>query len=185
MLDVFPLINKDNYSRLLKTTSKSSHNHTNNIKMKVTFAAIAVALAAVVTAQPIVEERQTPGNGRPSGVSGGPEAASKNPQTYTNGSLKWNYQGCFSDRSDKEGRALDDFYASSTQRTVEGCLRTCGNRGFQYAGLEYGSECRCANELQSFSKIDAQCNKKCSSNNGQTCGGNYALTLYKSEKFGP
>ncbi|CAO1638356.1 unnamed protein product [Parajaminaea phylloscopi] len=155
---------------------------------------IAAVLALSATAQPLAEANgiQARGDGRPngedqptSGIKGPQEdplvdAPKGSPNVYTNGGVRWTYQGCFSDRSDKDGRALHGTSTVSNARTIEGCLRTCAKGNYKYAGLEYGSECRCGHDLASFSKAGAKCETKCSSKNGQTCGGNYALSLYKS-----
>lgn len=71
----------------------------------------------------------------------GPTAPAKNPASYSTGGAEYFYAGCFTDRSDASGRALTEYYSSSSSRTVEGCLRTCQKAGnFIYAGLENG-EC--------------------------------------------
>lgn len=89
----------------------------------------------------------------------------------------FSYTGCYNDRPDSQGRALST-YNSFNDNSVAKCLTTC--KAYIYAGLEYGSECRCGNTLATFSKPGASCNKACSGNAQQICGGdNYAMTLYK------
>lgn len=134
---------------------------------------------------------QTSG-GRGSGYAGPPNAPTGgkpenavapkgSPQDYSNGGVNWTYWGCWTDRSDKDGRALTGSYSASKVRTIEGCLRACAKQNFQYAGLENGNECRCGKSLEPFSKATAQCGKKCTAGNGQTCGGDYALSVYKTK----
>ncbi|CAO1630648.1 unnamed protein product [Parajaminaea phylloscopi] len=101
-----------------------------------------------------------------------------NPSSYTVNGRTYNYLGCYTDRSDQQGRALTGSYSYSNARTVEGCIRSCQQGGFKYSATEYRGECRCGNQLASFSTNTAVCNLPCTSNNGQTCGGNNAMSLY-------
>ena len=67
--------------------------------------------------------------------------------------------------------------------TVPVCLKFCQSKGFQYAGLEYSSECYCADSLTngaSLSRSSNQCNMLCSGDGLTTCGGSNGLQLYQN-----
>ena len=89
------------------------------------------------------------------------------------------------------GLVLDHIQAvdSSTQyasnaMTPSTCLKYCsvGKTGpSQYAGLEYGRECWCGQELSDLSdKLNesSKCMYSCAGNSSEVCGGHLALTLY-------
>lgn len=49
-------------------------------------------------------------------------------------------------------RALQGFAAAGSTMSVTRCVNACADRGFKYAGVEYGRECYCGNELHPQSK---------------------------------
>ena len=64
--------------------------------------------------------------------------------------------------------------------TVDFCERECGARGFQYFGLQFGSECWCDQQYGKHGKADdARCNKPCGGNRAQTCGGDLVNSVYE------
>ncbi|CEH12913.1 beta-1,6-N-acetylglucosaminyltransferase, contains WSC domain [Ceraceosorus bombacis] len=100
------------------------------------------------------------------------------PVTARNGQ-KYNFIGCYKDRADPN-RALDGAALFSNARTIQGCITTMADRGFKYAALENGNECRGGNTLLYSSTVGATCDKPCSGNSAQTCGGSvYSMSLYQ------
>jgi len=67
--------------------------------------------------------------------------------------------------------------------TAELCLTYCQSNSFTFAGVEYTSECYCANYLNALSNKlpDASCNLPCKGNSSEICGGNLALTVYQAK----
>jgi len=65
--------------------------------------------------------------------------------------------------------------------TVSTCLSFCNIDGFPFAGLEYGSECWCAQYLSAFAVklADSQCNFACKGNSSEICGGSLKLSVYQ------
>ena len=58
--------------------------------------------------------------------------------------------------------------------TVQTCLTQCSSgAGNVFAGLEYGRECWCAPDLNSFANKlpDANCTLPCAGNTTEVCGG--------------
>jgi len=101
--------------------------------------------------------------------------------------LGWAYQGCLVDDSTERtlysgASAYQNIYSGDQgSMTVENCLTTCKSKGYTYAGLEFGKQCFCDNEIgygrtpQSF----ASCSVPCTGNSSEVCGGSDYLSLYK------
>jgi hypothetical protein len=73
--------------------------------------------------------------------------------------------------------------------TAEACINYCGNRGWIYAGTEYGYECFCGSSLApgaapSISNTTA-CGMPCTGDATQPCGGHNLLNLFWSGHTGP
>uniref|UniRef100_A0A4W4GC45 WSC domain-containing protein n=1 Tax=Electrophorus electricus TaxID=8005 RepID=A0A4W4GC45_ELEEL len=65
------------------------------------------------------------------------------------------------------------------------CQDTCTESGYQYAGLEYGSECYCGNRVTSARMKEEECNLDCKGEKGSVCGGVARLSVYKVEEVLP
>nr|XP_019007470.1 uncharacterized protein I206_07728 [Kwoniella pini CBS 10737]OCF46251.1 hypothetical protein I206_07728 [Kwoniella pini CBS 10737] len=79
------------------------------------------------------------------------------------------------------GKALTGARWADNSMTVNVCLSYCQNKGFIYAGIEYGRECYCGNSLVNGASLDKSstgCTKTCASDSLHTCGGSNALQLY-------
>ena len=69
------------------------------------------------------------------------------------------------------------------EMTVEFCIATCTEKGFDFAGLEWGIECHCGNEpsvgfdLAWFGK----CDESCAGDKKQICGGSGAMSVFLTE----
>jgi len=86
------------------------------------------------------------------------------------------------------GRALQGASTSSSAMTLPMCLNYCQGKGFQYAGLEYSSECWCGSTLSggaSLSLTSPNCNMPCSGAPGSICGGPACLSLYVNPSLAP
>lgn len=61
------------------------------------------------------------------------------------------------------------------------CVEFCDERGFTLAGVEGGDECYCGTEFREPPvPLDGeQCDLPCQGAIGVTCGGNFAIQLYK------
>lgn len=123
-----------------------------------------------------------PCSGESTETCGGPGALS----LYVNPSLAraatttangFSQQGCI---QEVPGRALSGSSTSSPDMTLEKCTSCCGGLGFSMAGIEYGQECYCGNELAngaSLSLSSGQCNMPCAGDRGEICGGPNAIAL--------
>jgi hypothetical protein len=90
--------------------------------------------------------------------------------------------GCFRDQGDPSGlrgRDLDGAISHSAQMTGARCVSECANRGFAYAGTQYGSYCFCGNSYGRFGAAN-NCDSRCAGNNSEICGGGWANTVYST-----
>lgn len=93
------------------------------------------------------------------------------------GDANFTYAACYAEPVN--GRALPNQILPGAVMTVEKCLSACAQ--YQYAGLEYGSECWCGNTLATGTTkaaAESQCGLTCSGNKTQICGDGNRLTLY-------
>ncbi|XP_072547673.1 sialate:O-sulfotransferase 1 [Salminus brasiliensis] len=97
---------------------------------------------------------------------------------------KGTYIGCFLD--DAKDRALKGMvFYDFRKMTSTLCQDTCTESGYQYAGLEYGSECYCGNRITSARMKEEECNLDCKGEKGSICGGVARLSVYKVEEVLP
>jgi hypothetical protein len=90
-------------------------------------------------------------------------------------------QGCYTEPNG--ARALPNYsFSNSTAMTAEYCVSGCQQKGYTWAGMEYGQECWCANALNanSVKVADGQCNMLCPGNKREYCGAGSRLAVYKA-----
>ncbi|KAF7363206.1 WSC-domain-containing protein [Mycena venus] len=91
---------------------------------------------------------------------------------------EWKSIGCQADST--SGRALKHLVAvASPTMTVESCLDSCQAGGYALGGVEFGDECYCGNALLYGYGTSTACNKPCSGNTSELCGGSKALNVYQ------
>ena len=64
--------------------------------------------------------------------------------------------------------------------TIEKCKAFCRKKGWALAGVEYSVECYCGDKFPTEMISDSECNKPCSGNKKQICGGGWAMNVYHS-----
>ena len=94
---------------------------------------------------------------------------------------KGQYVGCFQD-SFTERLFSGSVHKFPDTNEKELCLKTCYDAGFRYSGLQFALECFCGNEVPSpeLKLEDSACNKPCTGNKSQTCGGYLTMNIYTS-----
>ncbi|KAI5809439.1 WSC domain-containing protein [Pyronema omphalodes] len=77
-------------------------------------------------------------------------------------------------------RTLAEYSFVDPEMTVPLCVDTCNSKGYKYAGVEYSTECYCANTIsnQTTKVPDDQCNFKCAGDKKTFCGGSDRLVVY-------
>ncbi|XP_063427691.1 uncharacterized protein LOC134711167 isoform X4 [Mytilus trossulus] len=90
------------------------------------------------------------------------------------------YIGCYQDDSK---RILSKKVLKDKRMTVQKCQQFCGQKGFKYAGVEYGFECFCGNVLRKDRKRkESDCKTPCAGNKRQICGGTWRISIYTVAK---
>lgn len=88
----------------------------------------------------------------------------------------WSSTTCMQEVS---GRAFTKKSLVADDMTIQKCLSFCGDS--KYAGLEYGTECYCADVLSngaSLTSTSGQCTTPCGGAKSATCGGPNAVQVY-------
>lgn len=91
------------------------------------------------------------------------------------------YTGCYVDASE---RALSSDKIRTSDMTIETCLAHCRTSGHMYAGVQYSNECWCGYDYNKHGVADeADCNKTCSGNDDQFCGGTFRNSVFRLSKY--
>ena len=101
--------------------------------------------------------------------------------------IRKNYIGCFNDKGNAwgvEGRDLSGFMTESSDMTIEKCIQMCSEKGFKYAGLQYGVQCFCGNSYGKYGE-SYSCDYECSGNQNEICGGYWANSVYSVAESNP
>ena len=85
------------------------------------------------------------------------------------------YVGCFRDPNNPFD--LQGHLERSAQNTPQRCVATCRQRGFPYAGVQYGESCLCGNSYGNFGAA-TNCTMPCTGDRAQVCGGSNANSVY-------
>ena len=84
--------------------------------------------------------------------------------------------GCYKDTSDFD---LDGHLERSAQNTPQRCIALCREKGYAYAGVQYGESCMCGNRYGRYGEtLPAACNYPCTGDPAQTCGGYSTNAVY-------
>jgi len=78
------------------------------------------------------------------------------------------YMGCYKDKKEKSKRALPRWKGSGM--SVEQCIETCAESGYEFAGLQWKGSCRCGND--GYDKYGVAINCDCygeNVGNGKNC----------------
>merc|ERR1712050_150773 len=89
---------------------------------------------------------------------------------------------CYDDRT----RILSDYRGDNSDTlTIGSCIDLC--EGYEYAGTQNGNECWCGNDYPShdLKRSTASCNKPCSGDDSQLCGGRWRINIYDVPKKDP
>ncbi|EFQ96906.1 WSC domain-containing protein 2 [Nannizzia gypsea CBS 118893] len=95
----------------------------------------------------------------------------------------YTFDGCYTDTP--ESRALTGAAFVDGNMTVAACSGLC--KGYQFFGLEYGTECYCGNSRSSSSMQapESECNQPCGGDSSETCGAGYRIGIYKDKTWIP
>uniref|UniRef100_A0A8C1MIM3 WSC domain containing 2 n=1 Tax=Cyprinus carpio TaxID=7962 RepID=A0A8C1MIM3_CYPCA len=116
------------------------------------------------------ETRRTPRRFGPPWMK---ENGAQNPQ-------KAKYIGCYVDDTQKRALRGVSFF-DYKKMTVFRCQDSCAERGYLYAGLEFGAECYCGHKIQAPNVSETECNMECKGEKSNLCGGPNRLSIYRLE----
>jgi hypothetical protein len=90
----------------------------------------------------------------------------------------YEYLGCIADSRDD--RVLPDKTSVLTNMTYASCADFC--TGYQYFGVEFGTECFCGNGFDNSTtrQPEIECDMACTGNASSTCGAPYRISVFKS-----
>ncbi|KAI0505997.1 WSC domain-containing protein [Xylaria bambusicola] len=95
--------------------------------------------------------------------------------------LGWKYVACAEDPAG-QSRTLSDLSIDQQDMTVDKCIATCGDKGFEYAGVEYTSQCFCGHGIPKdrlpANGTTGDCSMPCAGNSDQFCGGAARVSIY-------
>ena len=80
-------------------------------------------------------------------------------------------------------RVLNGHFFTSSEMTVEMCLKTCRQKKYRYSGLQWQIECYCGNEPTNgfdWAWLN-KCDTKCAGDSNQICGGSGAMSVFSTE----
>ncbi|XP_061865858.1 sialate:O-sulfotransferase 2 isoform X2 [Colius striatus] len=90
------------------------------------------------------------------------------------------YIGCYVDNTRHRTLRGVSFF-DYKKMTVFRCQDNCAERGYLYAGLEFGAECYCGHKIQAANASESECNMECKGERSNTCGGINRLSIYRLE----
>jgi len=118
----------------------------------------------------------------PSPTSTLPAQNSTVPVHNSTDSSEWYAHGC---AVDANPRILNEFSNTAmANMTVDSCLNLCEEKGFSFAGVEYGEQCYCGSKLPASIKYADICQLPCKGNAKETCGGFWAMEVFELMKAG-
>lgn len=91
----------------------------------------------------------------------------------------WTYQGCYVDGTN--GRILNHQLDDNQQLTQQSCVAACVAAGYTIAGMEYGIQCFCDNQIYNGGALAASqtdCNMACGGDSTEMCGAGNRMSLY-------
>ncbi|CAJ1068279.1 WSC domain-containing protein 2 [Xyrichtys novacula] len=90
------------------------------------------------------------------------------------------YIGCYVDDTQKRALRGVSFF-DYKKMTIFRCQDNCAERGYMYAGLEFGAECYCGHKIQAPNVSESECNMECKGEKSNQCGGANRLSIYRLE----
>ncbi|NXJ86206.1 WSCD2 protein, partial [Trogon melanurus] len=90
------------------------------------------------------------------------------------------YIGCYVDNT-RQRTLRGVSFLDYKKMTVFRCQDNCAERGYLYAGLEFGAECYCGHKIQASNASETECNMLCKGERSNICGGVNRLSVYRLE----
>lgn len=120
-------------------------------------------------------------------------AAPQTPSYFTKRDLQvsntlpsaWSSLGCYTDSV--SARGLDGDGYAADDMTEGKCIGYCDQKGYSFAAVEYGRECRCDNYIRSpsTSTDESECNFPCAGASAEPCGGSNRMNVFTNGVAAP
>nr|XP_056715464.1 sialate:O-sulfotransferase 2 [Euleptes europaea] len=124
--------------------------------------------------------KDTPGRSNPGDYGGTWSRALKGRNVREKEEDKAKYIGCYVDNIHRRALRGVSFF-DYKKMTLFRCQDNCAERGYLYAGLEFGAECYCGHKIQAVNVSDSECNMECKGEKSNICGGVNRLSIYRLE----
>ena len=87
---------------------------------------------------------------------------------------------CYQDNSKRILQSPHRIMKDSSM-TIEKCQKFCFEKNYLYAGVQYARECFCGNVINpKILKPKTDCNKPCTGDSSQICGGSWRMNIYEN-----
>lgn len=131
----------------------------------------------------VLDETPLPPGGQPPSITTTTSTAATT-TTAAPLAATWVPQGCYKDLAPATVRPLPDrLINNAASLTVAACHTACRNAGYALAGVENGNQCFCGHDIQEPAlntfALESDCNKPCTGNSVQTCGGAGRMFVYR------
>ena len=90
---------------------------------------------------------------------------------------------CFRDNSNRILNGL--VRKRNSYITVDNCIQFCAYYGYAFAGVESENQCYCGQTAPTADPLpNSECNKQCSGDKSQKCGGDWSINVYSVTELG-
>ncbi|XP_060106065.1 sialate:O-sulfotransferase 2 [Heteronotia binoei] len=127
-----------------------------------------------------IPSKDTPARSNPGDYGGTWSRALKGRNVREKEEDKAKYIGCYVDNIHRRALRGVSFF-DYKKMTLFRCQDNCAERGYLYAGLEFGAECYCGHKIQAPNVSDSECNMECKGEKSNICGGVNRLSIYRLE----
>ena len=91
--------------------------------------------------------------------------------------------GCYTESASSRQFPVSPGDYNTWRLTPYHCVKLCGSLSYDFAALQNGNLCFCANTFNVSQESSANCNKNCTGDKNYNCGGTWANLVYNSTSF--
>nr|XP_018260028.1 uncharacterized protein I303_08100 [Kwoniella dejecticola CBS 10117]OBR82186.1 hypothetical protein I303_08100 [Kwoniella dejecticola CBS 10117] len=92
----------------------------------------------------------------------------------------WVSRGCYVDSSSSR-ILVSSIFENKSDMTYAQCIATCTRKGYSIAGVEYGTQCFCANTLTNpVPAVASTCDRPCAGDKATMCGGYNRISILQN-----
>ena len=88
---------------------------------------------------------------------------------------------CYEDNPRRVLQSTDKILNDKSMK-IEKCQKFCFDKSYLYSGVQNTNQCFCGNEIEpEILKPSSECNKPCTGDSSQICGGAWRMNIYKNK----